>query len=276
MSTLNMEANKIKNPITGRMISIGGDTYNKLIAQGYTLANNTLYPPPQLPTPNIYPSLSPTITVPLPTHQYKPQIPIPQQVPMPQQYKPQIPMHQQQYKPQIPIPQQVPIPQQLYKPPIPIPQQVPISQQQIPMPQQQYKPQILIPQQQIVVPGNIPTIDVFEQEMKMLEKEEEEQRVRMCGICKEYYIDRWRPFTIPELGNLSKIIQACNKCGELCDAKYYRRGITNAKECQQYKTAATMGQKQVNRLDAELRVKAINAAEMAGKDIGQFFPQVPK
>lgn len=31
-----------------------------------------------------------------------------------------------------------------------------------------------------------------------------------------------------------------------------------------------MGQKQVNKSDPEFRVKAINEAQMAGRDIGQF------
>ena len=231
-----MYANKVRNPITNRMINVGGDTYNALIASGYRLIGDTLYPPTQ----PLYP-VPVTVFPTVPTNN-----PV-----FPTVVSPILPTMQSVNKP-------------VNNPIYPT---VPITQPKIPSPK--------IPSPKIV-PGNIPTITAFEEEMMMLEREEDAKRTKLCGICKGYYIDRTRPFTTQEINNLGKIIQACDQCTKLCDAKYLRSGITNARECQQYRTAAAMGQKQHDRLEADLRVKAMNAAIMAGKDIDQYFPQVPR
>ena len=55
--------NKVKNPVSGRMIIIGGDVYNKLISQGYKLVGNVLYPPEQSITIPKIPVINP-ITLP--------------------------------------------------------------------------------------------------------------------------------------------------------------------------------------------------------------------
>ena len=226
-----MEAAKVRNPVTGRMITVGGTTYNQLITQGYQLA------PPVIPT-----------TIPMP------KVPvIPTTIPMPN------------------VPATVPvIPTTITMPKVPT--KVPVihttSPTIITMPN--------VPVSPVMYLGPVPTVGTFQEEINRIAREEEDRRVRVCGICREYYIDRWNPFTIPELSNLSKIVQACSECAELCDAKHYRAGITNAKSCQSYKTATAAGQKQITNLDTAIRMKGIQAAQAAGTDIGKFFPAVPK
>lgn len=182
---------KVRNPTTGRSIQVGGDVYNKLIAQGYHLVRGqlvatTVVPPPP-PTPVVQPG--------------------------PRVYPP--------------------------------------------------------------IPGPIPNVETLDVVVQQQLREEEAQRQRACGICQEYYLNRYVPFTVPELNNLRAIARHCSDCGRLCDQQYYRRGIVNPPQCTQYKTAGIQATNQVQRLEHQAINEAMRRDLAAGKDVTKYFPTVP-
>lgn len=175
---------KVRNPTTGRAIQVGGDVYNKLIAQGYRMVGGELVAPQAVALPP--PILPPKVSTPIP---------------------------------------------------------------------------------------NLGSLDTAVQQIL---REEDTRRQRACDICQQYYINRYMPFTPPELNNLRAITGYCAECGRLCDRQYYRRGIVNPPQCTPYKTAAVQAQNQVQRIEHEQVMQAIRTDLAAGKDVSKYFPTVPK
>jgi hypothetical protein len=203
---------KVKNPTTGRMITVGGDAYNKLIASGYKLVAGVLQPPNQ----------------------------------------------------------------QVQMPPVVVPTQTTVM---VPIPQT--RPPVIVPPTQVivltkVVEGAIPTLGTLEIELDRIMKEETAAQVRLCNTCKEYYMDRWMPFTVKELKNLNKIVQACTECSKLCEINQAREKVPNPQKCQPYKAAGIAGHKQEIRLESQIAAEQIRLGLMTGKDVGQYFPKPGK
>lgn len=232
-------ADKIKNPITGCMISIGGDTYNRLLAQGYKLINGILHPPSTISVTPYSPQINPYIP---------PQVNI-----MP---------HVNPYSPQVNIPQVNP-----YSPQVNILPQV-----------NRYSHQVnILPQvNPYVVPGAVPSLGNMPIQVNELLKQEDATRIKLCNICKEYYINRSMPFTIPEINNLNKIVQACSECKRFCENNYSRRGINNPPECHQYKVAEISSKQQQTKLQSQITADQIRKGIHQGQDISYLFPKIPQ
>lgn len=190
---------KVRNPHTGRLITVGGQVYNNLIAQGYRLVQGQLVQE----------------VIPLPTP--------------PQPVRP------------------LPTPPQPVRPlPIP-PQTVPIGS--VPAPPQ-----------------------LISQELAQIIQEEQ----RTCGLCQQYYINRYTKFTPPELNNLRIIQQLCGRCANLCGQRYARAGLPPGPDCAPYDHASRHSQQQAAALDAQIRTKAIRIGSAAGTNVNRFFPSIPQ
>lgn len=127
-----------------------------------------------------------------------------------------------------------------------------------------------------VIPGPIPNVNALDAAVQQRLREEEAQRQRSCGLCQEYYLNRYMPFTLPEVNNLRAIANHCAECGRLCEAQYYRQGVVNAPQCAPYKAAGVQATTQLRRLEQQAVNEAIRRDLAAGKDVGKYFPNVPK
>lgn len=221
---------KVRNPVTGRLIAVGGDTYNGLIARGYVLVNGTLQAP-MIAVVN--PIVTPVVT---PVNIPRPTVIIP--------------------KPVVTIPRPV-----VTIPPRPL---------AVPIPPRPMSPV------KVIIPGTIPSMTNLEDQRRLILQEEEAKRVRLCKSCTELYINRYVPFTAAETNNLGLIVRACSECNNLCDAKYTREGFPNASECHKYKTAAIMGNAQLQKLQAQAFDARVRREAAMGQDVGYLFPSVPK
>jgi hypothetical protein len=246
--------NKVRNPLTGRMITVGGDVYCKLLKSGQ------IKPSKNDPIEDIQAALE-CLNVKEPgDEEYMPPpppagkpLPLPGYVAVKPRPAPALPL------PAPPAPASRPS----YAPPAPAapkaPILAPVRREAIPSPE-----------------GVVPRDNGFQQQIAAIQAEEDARRNKTCGICKSYAVDRYQPFTLREVNNLGVITQACQECSDLCIQRATRAGRPNAPECNQYRAAVVSGQRQYNALMAQQRMNGIRLNEVAGRDVGQFFPQVPK
>lgn len=257
--TFKMESiTKVKNPKTGRMIAVGKSVYNNLLREGYTLKGDEsalqrgVVPFSEKPTTDIIS----TLLSPMAESQV-------------QQPPPTIGA--------IPPTAQITIPTQVITTPVQIISPVrPVSPVRV-------ITSPISPIQVIKSPirGFIPDPTLLQMEMKLLERQEEEEKNRLCKVCDEWYLSRTRnliPFKVQDYDTLKKITPICGRCSDLCDAKIVRRGFDprSEPECQKYKNASIGARKRLSEIEAELRGKGIQLAKFTGQDISKFFPSVPQ
>ena len=126
-------------------------------------------------------------------------------------------------------------------------------------------------------PLEVAGIDALDK-IKLIIREEEAEMKSECDKCKILISrqSKLQGFSVPEITSLRSLIKSCNRCGELCDVKEARKGITNSKACSPYKKAELIGKASLDRLDTKQRMAGINAARASDFDASVFFPKVPK
>lgn len=127
--------------------------------------------------------------------------------------------------------------------------------------------------EKLIVPGTIPTVGDLEKQLATVHLEEDQTRMKVCNICKEYYMDRTTRFDKRELENLRKFSQACVTCARLCDNFYSRQGITNSPNCIRYKNAVASASRQIVSLESEQAAEQIRLGFRTDRDVSHLFPK---
>ena len=237
---------KVKNPKTGRMITVGKDVYNKLIAEGYVLRGSTLVKdapgigsitagmsqmtvtPPVITPPPSQPIISPPVVTPPPSQ---------------------------------PI-----IPQPIISQPITSPPPVTIGKTEVPAPAT------------VTVHGPVPVTTGLRTEFIESIRQD---RKEMCGICQSEYVTRisnLRPFMKSDYDLLKKRVSpACDRCVNLVEQEIRLAGRDpNAFETyRRYNQASIQAKQRLGQLESQIRTEGIQMASAGTTDPGIFFPSVP-